>query len=207
MEKKNSLEIYDRNEWSYCVFLNANKILWTQTTCVCGSLSFRFLCAFSGRKKTEWLVFFLLNSGAALWHPLNLGENYLLSHLWHLIYTLLKSRCRAQSIFYFSQRHHSHKALMYIVECIGKKKIGGHTGCVCSCFTSILKTKNSLLVWLLLNVFLWNFCELLTFSLSSLHDSVFLLQIPTYFLSRTISHSLISYFSLSSAHTKVLFLA
>lgn len=76
-----------------------------------------------GREKTEWLVFFLLISGSDLWHPLNRGENHLLSHLWHLVYTLLKSRCRTQSIFDFSQKYHSHKALMHIVEFTGKKMV------------------------------------------------------------------------------------
>lgn len=118
------------------------------------------LCACWGREKTEWLVFFLLNSGSDLWHPLNRRENHLLSHLWHLVYTLLKSRCRTQSIFDFSQKHHSHKALMHIVEFTGKKN--GHAGYVCSCYTSILKTKKkkSLQVLLFLKTSRWKLCEL-----------------------------------------------
>ena len=47
-----------------------------------------FLLCIQGRKKTKWLVFFLLNSYTDLWHPLNLAENYLLGisfiHGWSL---------------------------------------------------------------------------------------------------------------------------
>ena len=101
-----------------------------------------------------------LSGSSDLWHPLNRRENHLLSHLWHLVYTLLKSRCRTQSIFDFSQKHHSHKALMHIVEFTGKKN--GHAGYVCSCYTSILKTKKkkSLQVLLFLKTSRWKLCEL-----------------------------------------------
>lgn len=166
-----------------------------------------------GREKTEWLVFFLLNSGSDLWHPLNRGENHLLSHLWHLVYTLLKSRCRTQSIFDFSQKHHSHKALMHIVEFTGKKN--GHAGYVCSCYTSILKTKtkkNRYKFCCFLKHPVENSVSLVlrflpNFYLSSLLCSVILLQIHVYFISGTIYHSSVSYFSLSSTHLKLLFLA
>ena len=69
-----------------------------------------------------------------------------------LNWTELKFGGRTWSVFLdFSQRYHSHKALIYIVEFVGKKYIG-HSGHVCSCYVSIWKTKikKILLVYFLL---------------------------------------------------------
>ena len=47
----------DRNQLSYCVFLNANKILWIQISCAWNSISFCFFYAFRVEKRLNDLCF------------------------------------------------------------------------------------------------------------------------------------------------------